>query len=85
MNLTQSDYKMINYAMEVAQDSPVLMKHGCVACKNGRIIAYGCNNYRTYSKEGIISDTCSCHAECNVIHKIITKNLAKKFSKINFI
>ena len=39
MNLTHSDYKMINYAIEVAQDSPVLMKHGCVAYKNGRIIA----------------------------------------------
>ena len=84
MSITSCDCKMINIAINVAKESPVLMKHGCVAYKNGRVIASGFNNYRTYSKEGIISNTCSCHAECCVLHKIISKNLVKKLSKVKF-
>lgn len=70
MNYTNHDEKMICQAIEQAYLSPVLMRHGCVAVRNGKIIASGFNNYRTYSKDGVIRNSCTCHAEADVIHKL---------------
>ena len=37
-NLSTSDFKYISEAIDQAQKSPVLMRHGCIASKNGRIV-----------------------------------------------
>ena len=80
-NFTKTDEKMLCNAVFQAEQSPVLMRHGCIATRNGKIITGGYNNYRTYSKDGIIRNTCTCHAEADVIHKL-NKIGVKDFSKI---
>ena len=79
--LNKKECEKISAAIAAAQNSNVLMRHGCVATLNGRIIASGYNHYRTHSKSGIISNTCTCHAECHVMHRL--KNLGyDDFKKI---
>jgi deoxycytidylate deaminase len=82
-DLSTSDFKYISEAICQAQKSPVLMRHGCVASKNGRILAKGFNHYRTYSKNNIMNNTCTCHAEMDVLHKLIN-NGHTDFKKITF-
>ena len=45
----------ISEAIEEAYKSPVLMRHGCVAVKNGKILARGFNHYRTFSRDNFIN------------------------------
>jgi deoxycytidylate deaminase len=79
--LTKADEKMLWSAISQAELSPVLMRHGCVAVRNGKIVSSGFNNYRTYSKDGVIRNTCTCHAEADVIHKLNNLGI-KDFAKI---
>ena len=69
MSLSKSDQKIISIAYEQAIQSPCKFQHGCIATINGKIIAMGYNNYRQWSKDGIIDDPCSCHAEMDVLRK----------------
>lgn len=62
--------RIANFAIEEAMNSPLYMRVGCVATLNGKVIARGHNNYRTFSKDGIIENTMSCHAECAVLHNL---------------
>ena len=43
--------------------SIVLMRHGSIAVTNGKIRGRGHNHYRTHSKDELISNGCTCHAE----------------------
>jgi tRNA(Arg) A34 adenosine deaminase TadA len=52
-------------------------QHGCVAVAGGQIIARGTNSYRCQSNDGYLTDTCSCHAEIDVLRKL-ERILAKK-------
>tara|TARA_X000000368_G_scaffold419090_1_gene422333 strand:- start:1366 stop:1617 length:252 start_codon:yes stop_codon:yes gene_type:complete len=70
------DEHFISAACDVAMKSDMLQRHGCVAVVNGKIVGSGCNNYRNYSKDGIISQCCSCHAE------IAATRSAMKLSKV---
>ena len=45
-------------------------QHGCIAVVGGRIIARGTNSYRCQSNDGYLTDTCSCHAEIDVLRKL---------------
>tara|TARA_B100001093_G_C26676025_1_gene948328 strand:- start:341 stop:613 length:273 start_codon:yes stop_codon:yes gene_type:complete len=64
MNLSRQDEVFIAMAALEAAKSEVLMKHGCVAVVNGKILARGHNDIRrTTSKDNFIKNTCSCHAE----------------------
>lgn len=78
MNCSNTDYRYISLACEEAIKSPVLYKHGCIAVVSGKIIARGYNNYRTYSKDGLIKNTCTCHAEVDVLRKCLKQNIYKK-------
>ena len=82
-HISLSDFKLLSAAVEQAQKSPVLMRHGCVATKNGKIVARGFNHYRTFSRDSIINNTCTCHAECDVIHKLLNNGVTD-FRKIVF-
>lgn len=75
-----TDEKFASVATSEAHKSMLPMKHGCIAVSGGKIIARGCNDYRTYSKDGLIHDTCSCHAEINVLRKCIKQNFKNKIN-----
>lgn len=81
MTISKKDERFATFAADEAQYSKLNMRVGCVACLNGKIITRGHNHYRTYSKNGIIENTMSCHAECDVLHKL-SKLLAYKNPKV---
>ena len=58
-----NDERFISRACDEAHNSPMLQRHGCVAVVNGKIVGSGYNNYRNYSRDGMMSNCCSCHAE----------------------
>ena len=69
--VSTSDEQYVSRAAEAALNSQMLMKHGCVAVLNGKIIATGCNNDRNYSNDGFVNhNVCSCHAEIDVLRKV---------------
>ena len=67
---SNKDHKIASLALAEARESPVMMQVGCVATLNGKPIAQGHNHYRTHSKDKIICNTFTCHAECDVMHKL---------------
>tara|TARA_Y100000816_G_C26028972_1_gene538577 strand:+ start:570 stop:1007 length:438 start_codon:yes stop_codon:yes gene_type:complete len=67
-------------AVDEASKSKLLYRHGCVAASSGKVVARGYNKYRTFSKDGLINDNCSCHAEIDVLRKCKKKNITKKLS-----
>ncbi len=81
MAISKKDERFAAFAADEAQESKLNMRVGCVACLNGRIISRGHNHYRTYSNNGIIENTMSCHAECDVLHKL-SKHFSDKNSKV---
>lgn len=78
INYTNNDAKYVNMAIKEAEKSDLRAKLGCVAVVSGKVIARGSNNYRTYSKDGMIERTCTCHAEINVLRKCLKQNIKKK-------
>lgn len=54
-------------------------QHGCIAVLGGQIIARGYNSDRTQSSDGFLKNTCSCHAEIDVMRKL-EKRVNKKSS-----
>ena len=64
---TNKSDKFCCAAVSHAAFSPMLQKHGCVAVVNGKIVGKGFNNYRNYSKDGLMRTCCSCHAEVAAI------------------
>ena len=80
MNCSIKDYRFASFAHHQAYQSSLPMRHGCIAVSSGKIIARGHNHYRTYSKDGLIENCCSCHAEIDVLRKCLKRN---KSNKIN--
>lgn len=66
---SNKDATFISEAAVIAQESPVLMRHGAVATANGKIIAKGYNHYRSSAYTKTMGG-CTCHAECSVLHKL---------------
>ena len=71
--LSRKEMTHINTAATEAANSELMMRHGAVAVQNGKCIAKGHNNYRTYSSDNILdpAECCTCHAECDVLHKLL--------------
>jgi tRNA(Arg) A34 adenosine deaminase TadA len=80
MDPTQHDEKFVSVAAHEARKSNVRARIGCVAVSSGKVVAKGFNSYRTYSKDGMINKTCSCHAEIDVLRKCLKRNFKKKMS-----
>ncbi len=79
LDYSTRDERYIQFAAEQAVKSNVLtFRHGCIAVVSGKIVARGYNNTRTYSKDGFIKNTCSCHAETDVLRKCYKQNINKK-------
>lgn len=76
MKMTK-DEKFIAVAGQHAHKSSMFSRHGCVLVSQGKIISYGVNQLRNYSKDNIIQG-CSCHAEMDAIRNAVKK---KAFSK----
>lgn len=82
--VSNNDIKYLCLAAEQSQYSTMLMRHGCVAVTSGKIIGRGFNNYRSFSRDGFISNTCTCHAEIACLRSIFqnyTTNEKGKTSK----
>ena len=77
MNCSRNDEKWISMALSEAEKSNMPMRHGCLAVSGGKIVAKGYNSYRTYSRDGMIRNTCSCHAEIDVLRKCLKKEKNK--------
>ena len=79
--ITNTDERYLSIAANLSKRSPVLMQHGSVAVVNGKIMATGFNNYRTISSDGFINNTCTCHAEVDVIRKLYNSSLTNVYGK----
>ncbi len=77
---SNSDARFISIAMDEAEKSSLRAKTGCVAVVSGKVMARGYNTLRTYSKDGLIKQSCSCHAEIDVLRKIMKKNIRGKIN-----
>ena len=81
--VTSKDQRYAEIALSEADKSQMKYhKHGCVAVAGGRIIARGFNSDRCHSSDGFLHDTCSCHAEVDVIRKL-DKKMNKKNSVVS--
>lgn len=78
MEHSNSDSRYLSFACEEAEKSIANYRVGCIAVASGKIVARGCNNARTYSKDGMIGDSLSCHAEIDVLRKLYKKGFTKK-------
>ena len=79
--ITNTDERYLSLAAHISKKSPVLMQHGCIAVTAGKITATGFNNYRTTSNDGFIYDTCTCHAEVDVMRKLYHKSMTNVYGK----
>ena len=81
MKISNKEDRFIQSAAEQAELSPCLMRHGCVAVRNGRIVGRGFNNYRSQSKDGFINNCMTCHAEIAALRQV-NKREIKRFNRI---
>ena len=82
--ISASDQNYLSAAAHEATKSKLLQQHGCVAVVSGKILARGHNTSRTTSKDGFISNTCSCHAEMATLRSLYhtyCSNTYGKYSK----
>jgi len=78
MICSAKEARFISAAAHEATKSDVQARLGCIAVVSGKIIAQGYNKYRTYSKDGLIGESCSCHAEVDVLRKCLKQNVTKR-------
>lgn len=77
------DQRFAQAALHVAERSTMKHhQHGCVAVMSGRIIARGWNTEQTWSSDGFLENTCSCHAEVHVLRQL-NRMLNKKNSSFS--
>jgi tRNA(Arg) A34 adenosine deaminase TadA len=79
-HISNKDHRFASIALEEAAKSTLLMQHGCIAVLSGKVIAKGCNNIRSHSKDGLLHyrKCCSAHAEICVLHKLCITELPPK-------
>ena len=74
----KKDFKFMSLAAEQAQKSPCLMKHGCVAVANGKVVGRGFNHYRTAFSDSFEHRCHSCHAEISSLRAALKTNVKPK-------
>ena len=79
-HISLKDQRFANIALDEASKSTLLMQHGCIAVLSGKVLAKGCNNIRSHSKDGLLHyrKCCSAHAEIDVLHKLCIYELPSK-------
>ena len=74
LDITKRHLKGIQEAINQAELSPCLQKHGAVISGNGKICGKGFNNYRTQFNDNRLNDCTSCHAEIAAIRNALKFN-----------
>ncbi len=67
--VTKQDQDFMQFAQDEALKSPCNMRHGAVAVVKGHIIGRGYNHYRSTTRDGLVRDSCTCHAEMAAIRQ----------------
>jgi tRNA(Arg) A34 adenosine deaminase TadA len=76
--MSQKHTRFIQLAAEECEKSNMLMRHGCVAVINGRIVGTGYNNYRNKTSDGFVSKgQCTCHAEMAALRNVYKKSCSQ--------
>jgi len=83
ISISRKDIEFISVAAAEGMKSNVLMRHGCVAVMNGKIIGKGYNNYRNRTYDGFVNNTnqCTCHAEMAALRNVYHKCCSNTFGK----
>ncbi len=79
--LSRLDETFISSASEEAEKSSLLMKHGCVVVRNGKIVGKGYNSSRSTSSDNFIRNSCSCHAEMAALRQYYHRSLTNAYGK----
>ena len=81
--ISRRDVEFISVAIEEGLKSDVLMRHGCVAVMNGKIVSQGKNSSRNYSCDGFIHHCHACHAEIDALRNLwkLAGKKGKKFKE----
>ncbi len=81
--ISQRGIEYISIAAEEGRKSNVLMRHGCVAVMNGKIIGKGHNNYRNRTYDGFVNNynQCTCHAEMAALRNVYHTYCSNTFGK----
>jgi len=64
INFTERHRRFVQFCVKQAEQSEMLMKHGCVIVSGGKIIAFGKNHNRTSLRNKTLS---SFHAEISAM------------------
>jgi deoxycytidylate deaminase len=70
--------RFLEMAQICAEQSTMHYRHGCIAVLHGKVMAKGYNSQRNYSKDKVISNCCSCHAEVDAIRNAIKQNVGHR-------
>lgn len=70
-SLSRSQQRIVLQAMELAIDSDMQSRHGCIITKNSKILSTGTNNLRTYVNGRQIL---SCHAEIDALYRYVRQS-----------
>ncbi len=68
---SNQDRNFIQIAQREAQKSPCLMQHGAIAVSGGKIIGRGYNHYRNQTSDGVVANSCTCHAEMDAVRDVL--------------
>lgn len=79
--VSKKDLQYASLAADVAEQSLMTSRHGCVAVGNGKVLASATNCIRPHSNEGFIGDQCSCHAEVHALRKLYYSHVNPSFQR----
>lgn len=71
LSVSNKDLRFIRSALDVARESRMLMRHGCVVAQGSKMIGWGVNSERNVFSDKFITNTCSCHAEMCAIRNAL--------------
>ena len=80
--LSVKDEKFIALATYYASLSSMYFHHGCVISLKGNCIAHGFNHERTYSKDRVIENCVSCHAEMSALRTALKRCKRSQVNKL---
>jgi hypothetical protein len=82
MALSKKEQSYINVATEEALKSEVLMRIGCVAVMNGKIVSKAHNSYRNRTYDGFVAENqCTCHAEMAALRGVFRGYCGNTYGK----
>lgn len=71
VTLSQTQERILNLAMGVAEDSDMQSRHGCIITRNSKVISTGTNSLRSYING---RQVLSCHAEIDALYRYVRQS-----------